>query len=293
MYLMTPINWKRLPVVALLLVLFVAGTSSKAVAGTNTLRVMSYNLKFASSVPPNSWPERRPLMKEVLKQTSPDVIGTQEGVYYQLKEIAADLEEYDWIGLGRNGGSRGEFMAVFYRKSRLEPLEFDHFWLSDKPSEIGSKTWGPTLPRMVTWVKFLDRQTSRQFYFFNTHFDHKVPVAREKSSELLRRRVAELDPALPVLLTGDFNAPAPASKEYKILVEDGFFQDTWDTAKKRSDAITGTFNGFKALKPKGDRIDWILTRGNVEVDSLELITYSKNGQFPSDHLPVVVDLSLP
>ncbi|MBA4150706.1 MAG: endonuclease/exonuclease/phosphatase family protein [Verrucomicrobia bacterium] len=253
---------------------------------------MSYNLRFASSVSPNSWPERRPLMREVLTQTSPDLIGTQEGVYAQLKDVAADLDGYDWIGLGRNGGNRGEFMAVFYRKTRLEPLEFDHFWLSDNPAEIGSMTWGPTLPRMVTWVKFQDRQTQQQFYFFNTHFDHKVQLAREKSSELVRQRVAALDTTLPVLLAGDFNAAAPTNQAYKILMADKFFHDTWDTARNRSDAITGTFNGFKALQPKGARIDWILTRGDVTVDTLEIVTFSKNGQFPSDHLPVMADLKL-
>jgi len=95
------------------------------------LTVMTYNLKFASTNPPNAWPARRPLVREVIRQIAPDVIGTQEGLYEQLKDIAADLPEYDWIGLGRNGGSRDEFMAVFFRKGRLEPLEFDHFWLSD------------------------------------------------------------------------------------------------------------------------------------------------------------------
>ena len=71
-------------------------------------------------------------------------------------------------------------MAVFYRTARLEPLAFDHFWLSDTPEVIGSKNWGPSLARMVTWVKFRDRQTQRQFIFINTHFDHQVQEAREK-----------------------------------------------------------------------------------------------------------------
>jgi endonuclease/exonuclease/phosphatase family metal-dependent hydrolase len=104
------------------------------------LTVMTYNLKFASASPPNAWPTRRPLMREVILQVAPDVFGTQEGLYEQLKDIAADLPEYDWIGLGRNGGSRDEFMAVFFRKSRLEPLAFDHFWLSDTPEVTASNT---------------------------------------------------------------------------------------------------------------------------------------------------------
>jgi hypothetical protein len=104
-----------------------AQAPSVAHAADTPLTVMTYNLKFASASPPHAWPTRRPLMREVILQVAPDVFGTQEGLYEQLKDMAADLPEYDWIGLGRNGGSRDEFMAVFFRKSRLEPLAFDHW----------------------------------------------------------------------------------------------------------------------------------------------------------------------
>src|SRR5690606_22970939 len=69
------------------------------------LRVMSFNLRFASNQQPNAWPDRRPVMKHVIEQAAPDVIGTQEGVYAQLRDLAADLPAYEWIGLGRAGGS--------------------------------------------------------------------------------------------------------------------------------------------------------------------------------------------
>ncbi len=132
-------------------------------------------------------------MSELIAKLAPDVIGTQEGIYGQLQDLAADLPAYQWIGVGRDGGSRGEFMAVFYRPARLEPLAFDHFWLSDTPEVIGSKTWGAKHARMVTWVKFRDRQTKREFIFVNTHFDHEVQAAREKSAQLVRERVAAFD----------------------------------------------------------------------------------------------------
>src|SRR5687768_5268874 len=131
------------------------------------LCVMTFNLRYASDKQPHAWPTRRPIMAECIRNSSPDLIGTQEGLFQQLKDIAADLPAYSWIGLGRDGGSRGEFMAVFYKKDRFEPLEFDHFWLSDTPTVMGSTTWGNTNRRMVTWVRFKDLQTNKQFYFFN------------------------------------------------------------------------------------------------------------------------------
>ena len=264
-----------------------------ATAGApGTLMVMSYNLKFGSTNPPNAWPQRRPLMRELIEKVAPDVFGTQEGLYPQLQDIAADLPAFQWIGVGRDGGSRGEFMAVFYRTARLEPLAFDHFWLSDTPEVIGSKTWGPKLARMVTWVKFRDRQTKQEFFFVNTHFDHQVQAAREKSAQLVRERVGTFDAKLPVLLVGDFNAAAGSNKAYVMLTEDKFFADTWTTARERVNEDIGSFNGFKALQKGGARIDWILSRGEVAADHIEIVTFSRDGKFPSDHFPVIAKLRL-
>jgi endonuclease/exonuclease/phosphatase family metal-dependent hydrolase len=272
------------------------GTTARAQAADDippgTLTVMTYNLRFASLNPPNAWPVRRPLVREVIEQIAPDVFGTQEGVYSQLKDLAADLPDYDWIGLGREGGSKGEFMAVFYRKARFEPMAYDHFWLSDTPEVIASSTWGNTCRRMVTWVKFFDRDTEREFYLWNTHFDHEVQAAREKAAKLVRQRVAALNDKLPLILTGDFNAAGGTNEAYKILTADGFFSDTWMTAKSRKGEGLNTFNSFKAIQRAGIRIDWILTRGEFVVDSTEIVTFSRDGQFPSDHFPLVTRLRL-
>lgn len=235
---------------------------------------------------------RRPLVREIIQQIDPDVFGTQEGLYHQLKDITTDLPEYDWIGLGREGGSRGEFMAVFYRKARFEPLAFDHFRLSDTPEVIGSNTWGTKWPRMVTWVKFLDRQTQREFILCNTHFDNESQAAREKSATLVRERVAALDLTLPLILTGDFNAAGGMNQAHKILTGDGFLADTWATAKERKGEGINTSNGFKAIRRNGVRIDWILTRGAFTADFAATETFSRAGQFPSDHFPVVARLRM-
>jgi endonuclease/exonuclease/phosphatase family metal-dependent hydrolase len=256
------------------------------------LTVMTYNLRFASATPPNAWPTRRPLMRELIQQLAPDVMGTQEGVYSQLKDLASDLPEFEWIGLGREGGSRGEFMAVFYRKARLEPLAYDHFWLSDTPEVMNSASWGNTHRRMVTWVKFRDRENGNEFFLFNTHFDHQVQAAREKSADLIRKRVAALNTQLPVLLIGDFNSVAGANKAYDVLTAEKFLTDAWLTAPEKHGEGVSTFNDFKPAEMKGERIDWILTRGDVAVERAEISTFGRDGQYPSDHFPVVARIKL-
>jgi endonuclease/exonuclease/phosphatase family metal-dependent hydrolase len=139
----------------------------------------------------------------------------------------------------------------------------------------------------------LDRATGGEFFFFNTHFDHQVQLAREKSAELLRKRVTALETKLPVLLVGDFNANAGRNKAFAILTEDNFFTDSWTQAKERTNEGMNSFNGFKAPGKNDERIDWILTRGGIIANRAEIVLFERNGQFPSDHFPVVSWLQLP
>jgi endonuclease/exonuclease/phosphatase family metal-dependent hydrolase len=141
-------------------------------------------------------------------------------------------------------------------------------------------------------VKFRDRRTNQEFIFVNTHLDHQIQEAREKGADLVRKRVAAFEPGLPVLLVGDFNAPAGKNRAYEILTGDKFFADTWTLARERVNEDIGTFNGFKAVEKNGPRIDWILGRGPMTVDRSEIVTFSREGQFPSDHCPLVVKLRL-
>jgi len=266
---------------------------AQAVAEPIALRVVTFNLRFASDKKPNSWAERRPVMRACIEEMAPDVMGTQEGVYPQLQDIAADLPDYAWIGLGRDGGSRGEFMAIFYRKARLEPLEFDHFWLSDTPNVIASTNWGNTNRRMTTWVRFRERASGREFYVFNTHLDHALRLAREKGALLIRHRVQEVATNnLPVLLIGDFNAEPGKEKTYELFLEGKFFADTWHTARTRRNDDLDTFHNFNGARKGTFRIDWILTRGSWECDANEVVIFLRDGQFPSDHHPVLASLRL-
>jgi endonuclease/exonuclease/phosphatase family metal-dependent hydrolase len=257
----------------------------------STLCVMTFNLRFAHKEPPNLWPDRRPVVRELIERWAPDVIGTQEGEFHQLVDIGHDLPGYPWIGLGREGGSHGELMAVLYRRDRLVPLEFDHFWLSDTPERIGSRTWGNRDPRMVTWVRFRDQRTGQEFYVLNTHLDHEVQESRERSAALILERIGELDASLPLIATGDFNAPAGENRVYDRLVESGALTDTW-CALRKPEPPYGTFHAFEGVETESERgrIDWILTRGPVTTLDSEIVTYSRDGQYPSDHFPVVARL---
>lgn len=261
--------------------------------GGDALTVMTFNLRYAHTTPPDLWPDRRPVVREVIERAAPDVIGTQEGLYAQIVDLERDLPAYAWIGLGRDGGSRGEFMAVFYRRDRLEPLAYDHFWLSDTPATIGSRTWGNDYPRMVTWVRFRDRRTARELYVVNTHLDHQSQPSRLRGAALLLERVRALEPALPAIVTGDFNVDAPVDPVYRALTAPGAFADTW-TAAGNAEPPFGTFHAFGGVeRARGAaRIDWVLASDGVETLDARILTDDRDGQLPSDHFPVVARVRL-
>ncbi|WP_383612694.1 hypothetical protein [Streptomyces sp. NPDC057696] len=159
------------------------------------LHVMTFNLRYASDSSPHSWADRRPVIRALLREERPHVLGTQEGLCHQPQYIHADLgEHYAWIGTSRAGGSRDEFAALFYHTRRLQPIAYDHFWLSDTPELIGSTTWGNLVVRMARWMRFVDLSDGgKEFCVVDTHLDHHVQVARVKSVELIASRIAALD----------------------------------------------------------------------------------------------------
>jgi len=256
---------------------------------------MTFNLRFTGASPPHSWAERRPVTAALLRGASPHLIGTQEGLYAQLRDIEQDLGAgYAWIGTGRDGGSHGEFAAVFYHTGRLVPLEYDHFWLSRTPRTIGSRPRRAGSTRLATWVRFRLADTSREFYVLNTHLDNRSKSARRRAAtQLARYLTSQLDPGLPRIVTGDFNAPAAAGTSvYDIMLSRGRLVDSWSTAATRGEHY-GTWHGYQPPVPGGARIDWILTSPDVRTGYAAINTFRDRGQYPSDHFPVQAVVTLP
>jgi endonuclease/exonuclease/phosphatase family metal-dependent hydrolase len=263
----------------------------RAQARDSLLRVMTYNVRDDMDPPPRDWTSRLPLMAHVLRKHEPDLLGLQEAIWPQVRDLVEALPGYGWIGMGREGGSRDEFMAILYRQDRFEVLEFDHFWLSATPTVMGSATWGNQYVRMVTWARFRDRRTGVGFYHVNSHFDHQSASAWWKGAELVLRRVRAFEPGVPVIFTADFNVPAGRHPGYSLLTGPDAFVDSWSAARARGPAYN-TYNHWDDLVPGGERVDWILTRGRVRTRWTEIDTYRSGSLFPSDHFPVVADLTI-
>lgn len=262
------------------------------------LRVMSFNIRYGTAKDgPNHWDQRRDFLVETVKTFKPDLLGTQETLGFQRDFLAEELSGYDVLGVGRDdGGEKGEMMALYFRRDRFEKLEGGHFWLSETPETVGSKSWDSSLPRMATWVKLRDRRQpeARPILFVNTHFDHMGKTARAESAKLIRRRLAQQGDA-SLILTGDFNA-GEGSAPYRAL-----FETTEDKASPVVDAFRaaypergpeeGTFSGFKGESTRGDRIDWIGLSRDWTIRSCRIDRTARDGRTPSDHFPVTAVLT--
>jgi endonuclease/exonuclease/phosphatase family metal-dependent hydrolase len=224
-----------------------------------------------------------------------DVVGLQEALPNQIADLETALPHFGWFGAGRSAARDGEHCAVLFRRDRLEVLSESTFWLSETPEVAGSRAWDAALPRIVTWGKLRDRRTGAAFHLFNTHFDQRGEAARRESARLLLRKIAEIaGPAGPVVVTGDFNTTSD-SDPYRILTTGdgprGALVDAFGASSCPNHGPTSSWNGFKAIQP-GRRIDFILVRPPVAVLQHGILSDTFDGRFPSDHLPVIAELTI-
>ncbi len=257
--------------------------------------VMSFNIRYGGANDgANSWPNRRDLVLQTIENQQPAIFGVQECLWDQGVELREAFADYRFTGSGRDDGEQGgEMCAIFTRNDHYRVLDHGTFWLSETPDVVGSTGWDAALPRIATWVQLQDRLCDPDTLFvFNTHFDHMGSLAREKSAELLRERMAMIAQGQAVILMGDFNDPAVMeSASYRVLIasevqSDLRLLDTWSLASRDQRMRgEGTFHGFTGEATRG-RIDWILVTDDFQGVDAGIDRMQDNGRYPSDHFPV-------
>lgn len=260
------------------------------------IRVMTLNLRYDNPRDSlNAWPNRIPVLARLLEEEKPDILSMQEVLWHQYEAVDSLLKGYGSSGVGRDNGAReGEMTPVFYNKTRFSEVRTITFWLSETPDVAGSKAWGSSLPRIVTWIELADSRTHSHFYVFNTHFAHDSDSARIMSSRMLLDEVGKTAEGFPFIVTGDFNL-IPYSTAYNILTGPKesvpLFRDSYFISEEKPAGPVSTFNGFSE-QPGSERIDFIFVRNGMKVKDHHTISLIDRGIFVSDHWPVVSTVSL-
>lgn len=161
-----------------------------------------------------------------------DLVGLQEVKKKQMRDLLQVLgESYEFVGVGRDGGTRGEYNPILIRKQRFNVLHSDTRWLAPGTPKRPKKAFGAKLRRIVTYAYLYDKETDSRVWIFNTHLSHTSYQVSVQQAEVLFTLIENLSRVYrptnvtyrygsevvlqdrqmvpfsePVIVTGDFNA---------------------------------------------------------------------------------------
>jgi endonuclease/exonuclease/phosphatase family metal-dependent hydrolase len=260
------------------------------------ISVMTFNIRYATDRDAeNRWTARRQMLIDLLRKQNPDLIGVQEALDQQLSDIVRLLPGYTVAGVGRDDGrAAGEYSAILFKSSRFRVAQSGTFWLSETPEAVASRTWGNRIPRICSWARLIDRG-GQALWMYNVHLDHESQPSREQSVRLLLQRIRSRSGRdEPVIVTGDFNV-GEGNPALEPLVGrsagDPPFIDAF-RALHPDDKEVGTYTAFEFGRTKGDKIDYVLVEPGTEILRAEILRFSRNRRYPSDHFPVAATIRI-
>ncbi len=242
-------------------------------------------------------PHRRDRAISVIDTFGPDILSVQELKNNQRNDLSSAFPGFAYYGQGRNGGNSGDRNGIFYRTSRFDLVDQGDFWLSETPTVPGTTFQGfgtdTGNPRMATWVKLFDYETSKTYFVLSTHWSLDSQ-ARRDSARLIQDMLPTLSGGLPTLLLGDLNTTQSFSA-YSTLrgtddIDDVQLADSFIDAGGVDGRTFQNWNGGVS----GSRIDHVLhSAGDFEATSAEIVrTTFDGGLYPSDHYPVTITLNV-
>lgn len=256
----------------------------------HTLKVMSFNIRNgAADDGENRWDNRKAFAVARIRACAPDLLGLQEcRDDAQAAYIKSNLPEYHFHGTRREGGDQTalEMAPVLIGAGVFQIEERGHFWLSETPAVVGSKSWDAAFARTVSWARLLHQPTGRVVTFANTHFDYR-PASVSASASVLHRWLNEAQREGAVIVTGDFNADKDSSA-YQLLTAGSQLRDAYREARGVS-ADESTFHDYgRSTHPAP--IDWILVSRHLGVVDAQIDRTHNGALYPSDHYPVTAVL---
>jgi endonuclease/exonuclease/phosphatase family metal-dependent hydrolase len=267
------------------------------------LRLMTYNMLYnvkeaEDKLPPKyRWEQRKPRLLAYLMHANADIIGSQELQEDQLQEIVHELgNTYGVYGEAtRQNEGRSDTNAIFYNKNRLELIFAKTIPYQDHQYQ-----------NAFTYCSFKDRLTNTTFSVINTKLSWNSPDRRLAEATQLNIFSTVLPANDPIIILGDFNLYPFILHKHNIFFDGDYVAqvlegDNLKDAKKIS--IFGHFgplcsitNSKETLQPfvgaqlPGFILDRILVNDRVKVFTHGIDTAKVDGEFPSDHFPVIADV---
>ena len=145
------------------------------VQGARPLTVMSFNIRYGTAQDgADHWDKRKQHVLATIRAQAPGLIGLQEALHFQVQYLREALPGYKLVGVGREGGEKGEYACLLIDAERFAIRRAGTFWLSEEPEQVASKGWDAALPRICTWAVLREHGSLREFVIMNAHFDHRA-----------------------------------------------------------------------------------------------------------------------
>lgn len=259
------------------------------------LLAMTYNIRLDTPADGgNAWVHRKHLLIGQVATLRPELLGLQEVLLNQKRDLEVAFPGYRFVGAGRDDGKEaGEFSPLAIDTSVFRIAASGTFWLSPTP-ERPSLGWDAGYPRVATWARLIRRGDGARLLAINTHWDHQGLVARKNAGALIldwiarNRRGGE-----HLLLMGDFNATGDEASLAQLTGAATGLRDTRQIAVLGSHGPGLSFNAFSAMPGEGKLIDHVFVGPGIGVLSHAVIAEHENGRVASDHFPVAAVIALP
>jgi endonuclease/exonuclease/phosphatase family metal-dependent hydrolase len=237
-----------------------------AIASNGAFKVLSFNIRHDEATDPQTLTQRRPLIKQIIVDNSPDVFGVQE---YSNQTFE------DWFN--------GEMATLGYARYYDQALTGSPktiFWKTSRFTLQSSGTSNIGGTNTATWVILQDNSNSAKYFISNSHWQFDSQTMRETNATNLASMVNTKNTLnLPEIVFGDFNAQ-PGTSEIGIL-KSGL--DVVDALGDSEGDLT--FHGWDATG--NSKLDWMMSNRDMAFLSSSVITTSYSGNWPSDHWPVM------
>ncbi|MFT5684770.1 MAG: endonuclease/exonuclease/phosphatase family metal-dependent hydrolase [Myxococcota bacterium] len=295
---------KRLPVAALLVVLFVGlrggprllalltpGTlpipesvqSATSPGPGITVATLNVLCSFCTKTGYDDWSARLPELSVALGAHRLDLVALQEVATVGELTVLAGSE------LTALAHPLWPDSAILYRTARFGLLDSGQVWLSPTPTLPLSRGWRVGMPRLVQWVLLRDRQTGGDLLFASAHLDGDA-TNKDASAVLIAGIFPPLADKVPVIFAGDLNT---TSTDARLDILRGGLSDAEGLAAEaaRLGRIEGIPHTRRELHPDR-RIDHILLSADWSVQRFlhHAPTYGDPPRRPSDHPLIVAEV---
>lgn len=277
------------------------------------IRVMSYNMLFdikdALLPAKHRWPHRLSRIVELLDYLQPDIILMQELYPNQLDELLEEIgETFAFVGKGeKRGGRWGQHNGILYRLESFAPVEERIWYISSTPDKESPCPFEGK-PVTLTYLRLSHKETGKILGCMNAHLSFGSPDSRLYAARFIAARAAECDQQEPLIVGGDYNTFDNRPDQVGLpffdgrLLEELLTQGSLRDARRESllghigpisswtNAAGGPILPFMGTGTPGIILDHLYVSGPITVLSHAIEPARVNGEFPSDHLPVVADM---